>query len=524
MQEIEALLGEKPFPRRQLFILCICRFAEPVCFTVLFPFMYFMVRDFHVTDDPNKIPYYVGYIASSFAIAQFWLPWGYLSDRIGRRPVILMGLVGTITSIILFGLSQSYMWALLSRSLCGLLNGNVGVLKSMVAELTVDLSESQRARAFSLLPLMFGLGSILGPMLGGFLNHPVEQFPALFDGRGAFTNFFRHYPYFLPCFVGGLICFLGLMVGVFFLEETLGGKTEIETLDKMVTESARSPAETIHAPSLREARRMSQPNYGAMSNADSSPTSTKCVPSRASSPTPTMTNSTPTLRSVLTKPVLYIVGTYAMVCLQSIIYEELYVIWAAQPLSSGGLAFTSHQIGISLSIAGGMTLGVQLLCWPWIQRRLGTLRCFRTALWVYVIIYFLQGYIRELINFHDNVRDNTLVWIALVMALLFKTICSVTVFTSSMILISNSAPSLSTLGTINGFAQCMASGTRAIGPAVGGALYSWGLAQAWLPWHLRVQVVWLVLALVGFCTFSLSQKVRAGTFGKGIADDEDEDE
>ena len=44
-----------------------------------------------------------------------------LSDRIGRRPVILMGLVGTLSSIILFGLSKSFAWALLSRSLCGLL-------------------------------------------------------------------------------------------------------------------------------------------------------------------------------------------------------------------------------------------------------------------------------------------------------------------------------------------------------------------------------------------------------------------
>jgi MFS family permease len=47
--------------------------------------------------------------------------WGMLSDRIGRRPVILTGLIGTISSILLFGLSQSFMWAILSRSLCGLL-------------------------------------------------------------------------------------------------------------------------------------------------------------------------------------------------------------------------------------------------------------------------------------------------------------------------------------------------------------------------------------------------------------------
>lgn len=90
----------------------------------------------------------------------------------------------------------------------------------MVSELTTDHLPHQRARAFSLLPLMYGLGSIFGPMLGGFLSHPVQNYPGVFGHLGFVTDFLTEYPYFLPCFISAFICTLGLIFGLFFLEET----------------------------------------------------------------------------------------------------------------------------------------------------------------------------------------------------------------------------------------------------------------------------------------------------------------
>lgn len=90
----------------------------------------------------------------------------------------------------------------------------------MVSELTTDHLPHQRARAFSLLPLMYGLGSIIGPMLGGFLSHPVKNYPSVFGHLGYLTEFLIEYPYFLPCFISAFICILGLVFGFFFLEET----------------------------------------------------------------------------------------------------------------------------------------------------------------------------------------------------------------------------------------------------------------------------------------------------------------
>jgi MFS family permease len=83
------------------------------------------VRDLNVTDDEDKIGYYAGFLASTFAIAQFFtsLLWGYLSDKIGRRPVLMIGLLGNSLTVSAFGLSKTYTMAIVSRAFCGALNG-----------------------------------------------------------------------------------------------------------------------------------------------------------------------------------------------------------------------------------------------------------------------------------------------------------------------------------------------------------------------------------------------------------------
>ncbi|RKP34180.1 major facilitator superfamily domain-containing protein, partial [Dimargaris cristalligena] len=146
-----------PLPWRQITVLMLFRISEPISFTVLFPFVYFMVRDFHITEDPKEIGFYVGIVASVFSIAQLitGMLWGFLSDRLGRRPIMLFGVLGTIVCSFLFGLSKSLLWAVMVRLLWGSLNGNAGTAKTIMAEIT---DETNQARGFSLLPLCWNLG------------------------------------------------------------------------------------------------------------------------------------------------------------------------------------------------------------------------------------------------------------------------------------------------------------------------------------------------------------------------------
>jgi MFS family permease len=93
----------------------------------IFPYIYFMIQDFQVTMDNNKISVYAGMVTSAFAFAEFssGMAWGRLSDKIGRKPVLLTGLAGTALSMLIFGFAPNLPTALLARALGGLLNGFV---------------------------------------------------------------------------------------------------------------------------------------------------------------------------------------------------------------------------------------------------------------------------------------------------------------------------------------------------------------------------------------------------------------
>ena len=84
-----------------------------------------MVASFNVTSDERQIAVYAGIVTSAFAFAEFstGVIWGRISDRIGRKPVLLTGLAGTGLSMLMFGFAPSLPVALLARALGGLLNG-----------------------------------------------------------------------------------------------------------------------------------------------------------------------------------------------------------------------------------------------------------------------------------------------------------------------------------------------------------------------------------------------------------------
>ncbi|EGF97233.1 uncharacterized protein MELLADRAFT_86514 [Melampsora larici-populina 98AG31] len=149
-----------------------------------------------------------------FAVAQLSMFWGRLSDRVGRKPVMLTGLFGMAISVIAFGLQKTYLGLIISRFIAGMMNGG---LIFIVAEFT---DPTNYADAVALLPLSFAIGSIIGPIVGGFLALPAQNLPFLFGN----CDFLIEYPYFLLCLIGGMLNFLAIILGIFCLEETLETK------------------------------------------------------------------------------------------------------------------------------------------------------------------------------------------------------------------------------------------------------------------------------------------------------------
>lgn len=109
----------------------------------------------------SPVPYGISGQESTFFLVEtlFVLQWGRLSDKIGRKPVVLIGLLGLALSMLFFGLSRTFPALVASRSLVGLLNGNVGVLKSMLGEITDDTNVAQ---GFAFLPIVWSTGATIG--------------------------------------------------------------------------------------------------------------------------------------------------------------------------------------------------------------------------------------------------------------------------------------------------------------------------------------------------------------------------
>ena len=97
--------------------------------------------------------------ASAFFVAQMFSNplWSLLSNRIGRKACLIMGLLGTAASMLAFGVSQNLAWAIVSRSICGLMNGNNPIARTVVGELS-DITGVDKARAFSLFGFCLSAG------------------------------------------------------------------------------------------------------------------------------------------------------------------------------------------------------------------------------------------------------------------------------------------------------------------------------------------------------------------------------
>jgi MFS family permease len=120
----------------------------------------------------------VGLVVATDSLLSFLLAprWGRLSDRVGRRPVLLLGLFGSALGYLVFGLAGSLVALVGSRVLSGSLGATVNVAQAALADIT---RPDQRARAMGLIGAAFGLAFTVGPMLGGIVSRWGESAPGL---------------------------------------------------------------------------------------------------------------------------------------------------------------------------------------------------------------------------------------------------------------------------------------------------------------------------------------------------------
>ena len=123
----------------QLTILTFARLSEPLTQTSLQSYIFYQLKSFDPSLPDSMISWQAGILQGSFTAAQFVTAvfWGRLADmeQVGRKNVLLIGLMGSCISCLGFGFSKSFVSAVTFRTLGGVLNSNVGVMRTMIAEI-----------------------------------------------------------------------------------------------------------------------------------------------------------------------------------------------------------------------------------------------------------------------------------------------------------------------------------------------------------------------------------------------------
>ena len=105
---------------------------DMIGFGIVIPFLTYLVEDLAADQNITSTGIWVGLLMTSYSAAQFLFSpiWGGLSDRIGRRPVLMIGLVGNTVFFTMFGLANTLLMALVARFLAGVFNGNIAVARA----------------------------------------------------------------------------------------------------------------------------------------------------------------------------------------------------------------------------------------------------------------------------------------------------------------------------------------------------------------------------------------------------------
>ncbi|KAI9443968.1 MFS general substrate transporter [Lactarius indigo] len=446
-----------PLPRLQVAVILSIWLVESLISSSISPYLNQLVRELPIVGgDGRKVGYYTGIIVSSHYAAEAVtvLYWSSLSDHIGRKPVLLLCLVGVIVSVIMFGLSRSF-WALVfSRSLHGALKGHVGVVKSVMAELT---DETNVARGFSILPVTQSLGNAIGPFIGGMLSRPQDRWPGVFS-----HPFWAEYPYFLPCFVAATCCCASLTVNLIYLKET------------------------VKCGPLTEPR-----------HSETSSDATEEEPAGISPILPPKdSEKPPPLRSILTRPVLISISSYAMLSLLGTAVDALIPLVWSTSVEFGGLGLSPASIGLWMSGFGWINGIVQYVLFPRFVARLGPRRAFLTSVSMYALIYVLFPF-ENLALRHASGSSKVAEKLLIMLQLSSAGIADMG-YSTIYVYISSAISNKRSLGAVYGLAQMVGSVQRVVGPAAADWLFAFSLTNNVLGGNFAY-VILVGLVGVGLC-------------------------
>ena len=527
--------------------------------------------------------------------------WGGLSDRIGRKPVLLVGCIGTMLSMIVVGLARNIWVALLGRVVGGLLNGNIGVIQTMVGEL-VKKPEYEResffslffplplppslpfgsmltlffffskARAYSIMPFVWSIGTIIGPAIGGTFSDPHASFPELVP-RG---SLFDRFPYLLPNLLCALLLLVSIVLGYFLLEEThpdlqpsaLAHKTALdydndndndglnqrstyvsdETPLLETSDALKRPAVDLRAETYGTFRDRDREDLAACTAASAARAENEALAlALGGSDSPCASAATDLEKkpagdvNIFSRRILAVILALAIFSYHSMAYDSTLPIFfeddrvvpfpgsggssngngtsagspplfgSFHPFSSpGGLGLSLRAVGMIMAVNGVIALFVQAVVFPLAATWFGVGRLFMLVTVLHPLAYVVVPALLYV--------PQAWLYPAIYACLALRNLFAILVYPLLLILIKEATPSPSVLGTVNGMAASAGAACRMVAPPIAGYLYSLGsrIDCTALAWYGGA-----FFALIGALQcFSVDRTPRARHAAIAVAEDD----
>ncbi|KAF2870367.1 major facilitator superfamily domain-containing protein [Massariosphaeria phaeospora] len=512
----------RALPRKdQLLVLTLARLSEPLSQASLGAYVFYQLQFFDSTLPNSTISYQAGIIHAAFPAAQFLtaMLWGWFADSEngGRKRVIWIGLLGTVFSMIGFGFSENFPIAVMFRVLGGVLNGNIGVMRTMTSEIVKE--KKFQPKAFMILPMTYNVGIIIGPILGGILADPVASYPSLFGPNSRIGGkdgvyWMRKWPYALPNLVGAIFLLISTLIVFLFMEET-------SDLCKHRPDYGLRLGRMISRFMDRCGHPIRRDECATVDVEHQQPPTTLHI--RAASDERRTTPRLP-FRKIWTPRLVMTLATYGLLIMHVGTFNSLWFTYLSTPRYdpahpypqnyrphgfihfTGGLALPPPLIGIALAILGVIGITMQLALYPRVLHHLGTEKSYRIFLALFPVAYTLVPFLSTVPSWSapPGGVSGILIWIAISTVLFIQVLGRTFALTTAAILINNSCPHPSVLGTVHGIGQSVSSFMRTLGPIVGGWLFGRGLDIG------AVGLAWWILAVVAILGCGFGQFVKEG--------------
>jgi hypothetical protein len=365
-------------------------------------------------------------------------------------------------------------------------------------------------------------------MIGGALARPCISYPDVF-ARGTIWD---RFPYLLPNLFSAATVFVGVVIGILFLEETHATKKHQRDRGRELGDFIASKCPSLGRFSSRDAAPEKQsllgrhaartdensddeylPEYQSQSSSPRLVPQADPEPAVAVAAVPHRAPGSPGFK-IFTRPVIMNIASYGILAFHTMTFDQLLPVFlsTAPPKHPhielpfkfvDGFALETKTIGVIMAVQGIYSLISNYLIVAPVTRRLGSLRLFRIIALSYFALYLVTPYLVLL--------PKNMVMPALYVLVIWKCTFSTMAYPSNAILLANSAPSKQVLGTINGIAASTASLCRALGPTISGLLYSLGLQTGYSG------LAWWFSGLITIVGAYLSLQITEG----GVQQEED---